>query len=236
MASSEKEGSQGEHEENEIDGVAAKGSKESPQNGAGSGCIRTRNWKDLQAAKALLELRSTLGDFRTTTLEEETKVRLKIINAKGIYLSEENRVLTYDEIRAANILMEIYAKSIASKKSPSETRIDSDTENLSPAVVTGTFKADSFEISPEQSVKLKKKLKQTIKRSALKILNPREVNQKIMNSQENFEKVEKRSYPCKAQNRPTGFSKMKKCLRDGPDQTASIENLQSKLKGPADNE
>ena len=236
MASSEKEGSQGEHKENEIDGVATKGSKESPQNGAGSGCIRTRNWKDLQAAKALLELRSTLGDFRTTTLEEETKVRLKIINAKGIYLSEENRVLTYDEIRAANILMEIYAKSIASKKSPSETRIDSDTENLSPAVVTGTFKADSFEISPEQSVKLKKKLKQTIKRSALKILNPREVNQKIMNSQENSEKAEKRSYPSKAQNRPTGFSKMKKCLRDGPDQTASIENLQSKLKGPADNE
>ena len=236
MASSGKEGSQGEHEENEIDGVAAKGSKGSPQNGAGSGCIRTRNWKDLQAAKALLELRSTLGDFRTTTLEKETKVRLKIINAKGIYLSEENRVLTYDEIRAANILMEIYAKSIASKKSPSETRVDPDTENLSPAVVTGTFKADSSEISPEQSVKLKKKLKQTIKRSALKILNTREVNQKIMNSQENSEKVEKRSYPSKAQNRPTGFSKMKKCLRDGPDQTASIENLQSKLKGPADNE
>lgn len=236
MASSGKEGSQGEHEENEIDGVAAKGSKESPQNGAGSGCIRTRNWKDLQAAKALLELRSTLGDFRTTTLEKETKVRLKIINAKGIYLSEENRVLTYDEIRAANILMEIYAKGIASKKSPSETRVDPDTENLSPAVVTGTFKADSFEISPEQSVKLKKKLKQTIKRSALKILNPREVNQKIMNSQENSDKVKKRSYPCERQNRPTGFSKMKKCLRDGPDQTISIESLQSKLKGPADNE
>ena len=237
MASSEKEGSQGEHKENETNGVAAMGFKQTLRRKEGPGFIKTRNWEDLQAAKAMLELHSTLGDFKTTTLKRETEVRLKIVSARGIHLNEKNAVLTYDEIRDANILMEMYANNINSKKIVSEVKMDSDAENFNPAAVTGTFRTGSFEISPEQSVRLKKKLRWRVKRSVLKTLKPKEVNQRFkMTSRENSERIKKTSHPLETRNKATGFSSMKEWLREGLDQTVSVESLQDKLKDPADNE